>query len=155
MPMPDDTIKASSLLTDEAHLALDGYHLTVIPTDSYGTLGKVTLNGGPEEFARVTFELDPDCPKRDEALVTAMLGFLNSGGDPKRLGEIAGQITTLPHIQPNPYTVLGVYGHVDWVSFYQHHDGRIFEVHHGTMAEEISRERLEQVLEADDLSAGA
>lgn len=149
--MAEETVSASKVLSEEFRLALDGYHVTVIPAEMDVVLGKITLMVGAREYERAVIELDRECPTRDEALLTAMAGFLNSGGDPERIKQLAAEVGVLPHIQPNPYKVVGAYGHVDWVSYYQHQDGRIFEVHHGLIAEEISQEQLDQALEEDEL----
>jgi hypothetical protein len=149
--MDSEATRVAEVLSEEFRLALDGYHITVIPAEMDVVLGKITLMVGAQEYERVTIELDRECPTRDEAMLTAMAGFLNSGGDPERLKELAVEVGNLPHIQPNPYKVVGAYGHVDWVSYYQHQDGRIFEVHHGLLAEEITQEQLDQALEEDEL----
>jgi len=153
MPADEDITPVGKVLTDETRLAIEGYNLTVIPAEMDHVLCKITLMGGREELVRETITLDPLCPTRDEAMLTAMLGYINAGGSPRRLAELATHVLPLPMLQPQDYQIIGTYGHVDWVSYYQHNDGRIFEVHHGLMAEEISQEQLDRVLEADDLSA--
>ncbi len=143
---------ASDVLRDEHRLALDGYHLDVIPTETGATLAKISLMSGPQVCERKVIELDALCPTRDEAILAAMLGFMNTAGDPYRLVQLAQAVAELPHIQPVPYTVLGAYGHTDWVSYYQHQDGRLFEVHHGLMAEELSQHDLDDAMGEDPVS---
>jgi len=147
----DDDISAAEVLREEHRLALDGYHLDVVPAEVDATLAKITLMIGPKSFEQTVFQLDTDCPTRDEAVLAAMVGYMNCGGDPEHLLELARSMTVLPRITPEPYTIIGAYGHTDWVSYYQHRDGRLFEVHHGLMSEEITRQRLADLTE-DDLT---
>ena len=148
--MADDSIRAEDVLSDEMRLALDGYRLDVIAAEHDEVLGRVTLQAVGEEHARVVIALDKQCPTREEAILRAMLGFLNTGGDPARLSAMAEQVATLPHIEPNDCTVLGTYGYVGWVSYYQHTDGRIFEVQHGLCTAELTQAELDAAIEATD-----
>lgn len=146
-----DTILAGDVLREEHRLALDGYHITVMPAELNTTLAKITLMSGQETYEQATIWLDAACPTRDEAVLEAMIGYLNSGGDPAHLSELAERLRVLPRIVPNQYKLLGTYGHVAWVSYYRHQDGRLFEVHHGSMAEEITQEELDDLMEAGPL----
>jgi len=142
-----DTVQASDVLRDEHRLALDGYHIDVVPVETDVTLAKISLMSGQETFQLEVIKLDADCSTRDESILTAMIGFMNSGGNPRRLIELADVVGELPHIQLAGYKVLGAYGSVTWVSYCQHPDGRLFEVHHGIMSEEISAEQLDVLLD--------
>lgn len=150
IPIPvDDNTPAVEVLREEHRLALDGYHLDVMPAEADATLAKITLMVGSKSFERTVFKLDTDCPTRDEAVLAAMVGYMNCGGDPEHLLELAQSVSILPRIKPESYTLIGAYGRTDWVAYYQHRDGRLFEVHHGLMSEEITRQQLDDLVEED------
>jgi len=144
----DEVIQAADVLKEEHRLALDGYHLRVEPVEMGATLAHISLMTGQRTIEQTALTLDDACPSRDESVLEAILGFLNSGGSPQRLMSMMEVIVDLPQISPDDYTILGSYGTVEWVSYYQHNDGRLFEVKHGLGAWEMTQEDLDAELEA-------
>lgn len=134
--MLSDTTSSGEVLRAENHLALDGYHI-----DREGDLARITLMVGQQCYEHTAIELDAECPTRDEAILEAMVGYLNCGGHPDRLARLAVGLSRLPHIEATPYKVIGAFGHVEWVSYQQHRDsGKLFEVRHGIMSEEVTED---------------
>ena len=86
----------------------------------------------------------------DSAIIEAMLEYLNCGGEPARLAQIAEAVASLPQITVPGYTLVGVVADVTWTSFYTHMDGKCYEIVHGLTAEELTDESVDARLEEGD-----
>lgn len=150
---PNDIIMASSLITEPMKLAHQGYQLTIYDDDDHRKIGTVRLLDGTDvvdqwssmfvwegQTAAVEAEVD-------SAVINVMLAFLNSGGEPARLAQIANAIASLPCIELPGYDLNGAIAEVQWISYYTHASGKIYEVIHGVATREIDATTL---LETDD-----
>jgi len=147
-----DVIRSVDVLRDEFRLALDGWHLTVTPprNDGSSPLANINLVAGQQSERYAQRFLSCDHSTAEIALLEAMLGYLNSGGNPRRLARLANWVGDLPKIEVTDFKVLNAHGSSKWVSYWQHKDKRIFEVHHGDFACELTQDDIQNLLDIED-----
>ena len=144
------TIDAGAVIDDEQRLALDGYWCELVLAEHNQKLAMVRLTVGQQVLEQRTVVLDEEHHTRDLVLLRVMLEYMNTGGDPDRIRELAAAVAALSTIQATPYTLLGVHGRVDWTSYYRDDEGKIFEVYHGLFTNQMAQEEFDELVDERD-----
>ena len=154
--MDETPVQASTVLNEPFKLAHNGYKLQVTDAELDHKLGNVRLLEGATVHAdwpaMFTWHGDKFLVEADadSAIIETMLEYLNCGGEPARLAQIAEAVASLPQITVPGYTLVGVVADVTWTSFYTHMDGKCYEIVHGLAAEELTDESVDARLEEGD-----
>lgn len=139
-----EVLQARAVLKKEATLAIDGYSVHTHP----GGVVDIHLDVSPDVSEKSQFHLHPNCRNRSLNMLECMLGFLNAGGHWMELEEMVEAIRKLPEIANEKYTTIDAACNPEWVSYIKRNsDDVLFELHHGTIAFELSEEDVEMMLE--------
>lgn len=160
----DGDINASELIDPMYRLPFDGYRMHVEWAPAGARLGTnfahvrrldrgqsiaeypamLVFGNTPEERTSLT---------RDSLLLAAMLDYINSGGDPEVVCEIADQVRQLEPVKTPGFELILAYEQVDRVLYYESKDGKYVEVVVDHWADEAEVSGLPDVSDCTDMVA--
>jgi len=142
-----DTVQASDVMDDCQRLAHDGYRVTADIPDAADTdsnkqitlLIQLWVRGQVVKQTRIS-AVD-DTPENRTALtrqlpvITAMLEFMNTGGEPRYLRNLAVLLDThVPALTPKGFELVAVDATLDRTHYYKDDNGKYFAAVRGVLS---------------------
>lgn len=157
MPSVDDEyVSARDVMSNEQRLAFDGYQL--IDSDSDKMLGlTIQLMDGqrqiskwPNVFQAVKNRPGETAKQLYRPVLQAVVHFLNAGGDPLEIADLAQTVESMPMLRHNGFTLVGVHDDVARDVYYVTDDKRVIRVTPGLISEEVPEDELEIIDDEED-----
>jgi len=156
--MPQDSSKsdrshiAENILSPEMRIALGGYRMRCRSNDdTQETVINFVVNDGMQRVMMGSMSVPHDTEAEDISLLDAMIGYMNAGGNPKRIIELAERVSDMPRLSVPGYAAIGGQMSSDWTSYWKRlDDGKIFEIYHDEFAKEITSDELYASMERNN-----
>lgn len=151
----DDVIQAGTLLEPHQRMPFAGYTLKINTDDEVLRYGVIRKDGAREDPVLQGILSEPASNEAisrmtiDVILLESILAYLNAGGHPERVVELAQAMSSLPQLQYRGLQLVLACEDVDRVLYYKKDDGKFVEITVGLKSRELDEEEMKEIFEEE------